>query len=69
MAEIEVELEDEVEAMEELYDPLREELDVVALRPRRTDVTIESVALAWVPYEIADDGSRRWLMRTGAQSA
>ena len=38
MAEIEVELEDEVEAMEQLYDPLREELDVVALRPRRTDV-------------------------------
>ena len=64
LADLERELEEEVDAMEELYDPTREELEVVELRPRRTDIDVQLVALAWIPFEETPDGGRRWLMRS-----
>jgi hypothetical protein len=54
------ELEQEVEELEERLDPLREELETVTLKPRRTDVQVERIALAWMPYEPGDEGPR-WL--------
>jgi hypothetical protein len=63
LAGLEAELEAEIAAMEERYDPLRERFETVELKPRRTDVDVERVALAWIPYRRQADGSRRWLTR------
>ena len=59
MRELEDELQAEIEELEERYDPAREELEQVALRPRRADVDIRHVGLAWLP----EDGTGEPLWR------
>ena len=54
LADLEADLEREIEEVEDRFDPLREELTTAALKPRRTDVQVKRVSLAWVPY--SDDG-------------
>ena len=49
LEELNSELEAELAALEERFDPAAEELERVALRPRRSDVDIRTVALAWRP--------------------
>jgi hypothetical protein len=63
LARLEAELEAEITSLEARYDPTREPLETIELKPRRTDVDVELVALAWLPFEVAEDGSRRWLTR------
>ncbi|MDH3743947.1 MAG: ATP-binding protein [Acidobacteriota bacterium] len=46
--ELSQELESELDALDERYDPLSEELETTSLRPRRADVDIKLVALAWM---------------------
>ena len=43
------ELEEELTKVEDRFDPLAEELEVTSLRPRRADVDVKLVALAWIP--------------------
>jgi hypothetical protein len=45
------ELERELIDVENTFDPLAEELEVTALRPRRADVDVKLVALVWLPEE------------------
>ena len=59
---MEQELATEVAELSELYDPMREELETVTLRPRRTDIEIQLVSLAWLPCEQTEQGVR-WLIR------
>ena len=47
--ELNSELEAALEELEVTIDPATEELEVVSLRPRRTDVRVQEVALAWIP--------------------
>lgn len=49
IAELEAEAEREVEELKEQLDPIKEELARTEVRPRRTDIEIRIVGLAWVP--------------------
>lgn len=55
--ELNAEVEREVEELSSRYDLAGEELETIQLKPRRTDVAIHVLALAWAPY--VDDGGRR----------
>ena len=50
-AELEQELQNEVADLETRFDPQLEELETFKLKPRRTDVDVRLVALAWQPTE------------------
>jgi hypothetical protein len=51
------ELEKEVAELAERFDPAAEKLEAFELKPRRTDVDVRLVALAWAPYRRGDGGS------------
>ena len=53
---LERELEEEIEALEERFDPQNEELEVFAVKPRRADVEVRRVVLAWAPYRKTEEG-------------
>lgn len=53
--ELEREIEDAIADLEDRFDARGEALETVQLKPRKSDVTVHLVALAWVPY--ATDGS------------
>ena len=55
LREIEDELAEEIEEITQELDPMREELKTMQLKPRRTDINIRYVALAWTPFSIAGD--------------
>lgn len=46
--ELNEELEEAFEELDERYDPLEEELATTSLKPRRADVDVQLVALAWI---------------------
>lgn len=48
--EMEAELEAELEALGQRFDAQTEALETLQLKPRRTDVNVQQVALAWLPY-------------------
>ncbi len=52
--ELNRELEQELDALEDRFDAVAEELEVTALRPRRSDVRVETVTLAWAPFDGSD---------------
>jgi hypothetical protein len=49
IADLEAEAERELEELKEQLDPLNEELAKTEIRPRRTDIEIRLLGLAWVP--------------------
>jgi hypothetical protein len=49
LGELNAEFEAEVQALESRTDPLTENLDPVVLRPRKSDVSVALVTLAWAP--------------------
>jgi hypothetical protein len=49
LEELAAELQREIEAVEQSIDPLREEFEVLTYRPRKSDIEIRLVALAWAP--------------------
>jgi TolA-binding protein len=53
------ELEGELDDLEDRFDALADELEETAERPRRSDVRVDTVTLAWAPY----DGDSRPLWR------
>jgi flagellar motility protein MotE (MotC chaperone) len=59
LAELEKELEQEIDQIEDRYDPLAEELVGYQLKPRRVDVQVHNVALAWAPHERTATGELR----------
>ena len=50
LEELNGELEAEIDALEERFDPQAEELTTQSVRPRKSDVEVRLVALAWCPY-------------------
>ena len=54
--DLEAELERELAALAERFDPEALPIETVTLRPRRADVEVRSVALAWIPYRPAAGG-------------
>jgi hypothetical protein len=54
--EMEEELADEIQEIQQRLDPLQEELDTIQLKPRRTEIAIRHLALAWVPFSTDGDG-------------
>jgi hypothetical protein len=51
------EFEAEAEALANKIDPTTEELETVTIRPKKTDISVQLVALVWVPYR---DGEPAW---------
>jgi len=49
LAELEAKLEEEIAELHDRFAPESEELETVTVRPRRSDVEVRRVALAWVP--------------------
>ena len=45
------ELEGELDSLEDRFDALADELEETAVRPRRSDVRVDTVTLAWAPYD------------------
>ncbi|MDY7094069.1 MAG: DUF87 domain-containing protein [Acidobacteriota bacterium] len=54
LAELNDELQEEIDALEDRFDMQREELEEIEVAPRRRDVVIHLVALAWMPYARTD---------------
>ncbi|HSG39498.1 MAG TPA: ATP-binding protein, partial [Thermoanaerobaculia bacterium] len=57
LADLNTELENEVDNLEERFDPEEEELEVVGLKPRKTDVEVRFLTLAWAPKR---EGEAAW---------
>jgi hypothetical protein len=55
LKEIEDELADEIEEITRELDPMREALDTMQLKPRRNDIDVRHLALAWAPYSTNGD--------------
>lgn len=60
--ELELELAEETQAIELKYDSLTEELDVIELKPRKSDIDVRIVAVAWAPGIIDDEGDIQLLI-------
>jgi hypothetical protein len=58
-AEIQAELQAEVERLSVANDPERFAIDTVSVRPRKSDIEVQGVSLVWVPYWMGDGGSSR----------
>ncbi|MFH0916639.1 MAG: ATP-binding protein [bacterium] len=49
-ADLEAEFQAEVDALDAQYDPMTETLDKVLIRPRKSDIAVDSLGLVWMPY-------------------
>jgi hypothetical protein len=56
LTELETALSEETEQVKADIDPLTEELEIFSLKPKKTDIAVKLVALAWVPYWQDDRG-------------
>jgi hypothetical protein len=50
LADLEAQFNAETAALEAKIDPQTEALETVSIKPRRTDIVLQLVVLAWVPY-------------------
>jgi hypothetical protein len=57
-ADLEAQVQTEVNALGGAMDPLTEALDRVTLKPKRTDLSVQLVALAWAPEWVDAQGRR-----------
>jgi hypothetical protein len=55
--ELEAELRAETAELEARLDPATEELETVGIRPKKSDIDVRGVALAWAPYWQLPDGT------------
>ena len=56
MAELDQRLQDDIAKLEVSLDPAAEELEEVMVKPRSTDITLETFGLVWMPYRKGADG-------------
>jgi hypothetical protein len=56
LIDLQLEFEDEIDKMDDRFDPQSAELETVALKPRKADVDVELVALAWLPCLRSEKG-------------
>ncbi len=57
-ADLEAQVQAEIDALGGAMDPLKEAFEPVVIRPKRTEVTVQLVALAWAPVWIDGQGRR-----------
>jgi hypothetical protein len=57
LADLESDFESETEQIEAGVDPRTEELDAVEIRPKKADIDVRHLSLAWAPLWRAPDGS------------
>jgi hypothetical protein len=58
MAEIEKQLQEEIARLGQAYDPAALSLETETIKPTKANVTVDSVALLWLPYD--ERGERAW---------
>jgi hypothetical protein len=58
-ADLEAEFSAEMQTIEGFTDPLKQTIETVAQRPKKTDVSVPLVALTWLPYWKTPDGTIR----------
>jgi hypothetical protein len=56
LVEMETEFEAEVQAIRESADPTALELEELQIRPRKSDIAIDRIALVWTPWRVGADG-------------
>ena len=56
LQEIEHAFQDELKALEHIYDPLHETLEKLPVRPKKTNITVRTLVLAWMPHWRTLDG-------------
>ncbi len=57
LADLETEEQEALEALESKIDPESETLEKVLMRPRKSDITVDSLGLVWMPYWQDESGS------------
>jgi Sec-independent protein translocase protein TatA len=57
LADLEAEFKSEAEAYAASHDPQSEKLETIAVRPKKTNISVQLLALAWVPHWLLADGS------------
>ena len=58
LADLNAEFEAESAELAARIDPTTEELETVTIRPKKADITVQLVTLAWAPYWQDETGSR-----------
>jgi hypothetical protein len=56
LSELEAELEREIAALQERYEPSAVRVDTTRIRPRKSDIAVGAVGIAWVPWTTGPDG-------------
>jgi hypothetical protein len=56
IADLDKELQAEIDSREGTFDPAAEELEEVMLKPKSTDIALEVFGLTWLPYRKSADG-------------
>jgi hypothetical protein len=67
LEDLEASFQQDVAALEEKLDPAAEEFETVTLTPRRADVDVRLVALAWAPFARDADGGETPLYASAAR--
>jgi hypothetical protein len=58
-ADLESELDAEIKALEAITDPTFQKIEIVAQRPKKTDIAVRLVALVWLPHWKSSEGAIR----------
>lgn len=58
MAELEAELQEDIAELSRQYDPQSIEVEKLELKPTRSQVSVDEVALLWMPFD--DRGAKAW---------
>ncbi|MCE5252593.1 MAG: ATP-binding protein [Actinomycetia bacterium] len=57
LADLEAEEQEAIDALESKFDATGESLERVLMRPRKSDITVDSLGLVWMPYWQDESGS------------
>ncbi|MFZ5818896.1 MAG: helicase HerA domain-containing protein [Chloroflexota bacterium] len=57
LADLQAEFEAEMAALEEKIDPLTEAMETISLKPKKTDIQVQLLTLAWLPFWQDEEGA------------
>jgi hypothetical protein len=63
LQEVERQLEGEIGEVSEKYDPLREELEVVEIKPYKKDIKVTHCGVVWLPHVRVDGGGEGAILK------
>ena len=58
LAELEAELQAEARALEAKTDAQSEPLETISIKPKKTNISVQLVALAWTPFWLDESGDK-----------